>query len=659
MIIGRDILGDYDLGTNREYLITNGNGSFSSGSINGNLARSYHGILIKSFDIPLDRKMTLHKIEENFDGINLTTSKRIDGDKVTIQEGYKYIQSFQVNPFPKWIFSVNGSLLEKEMFMPYEKDIVVIKYKLLLSAKKDLKLKANLLFNYRYSDHIIPFRDYNYHTYRQDNHLEVMFDNHKMYIYTNGDIKKSEYREDSEDFYGNKTEGIIRRNIAYDIELNERGNYNLDSSYEIANNEIILSEGDTFYIVASFEKLENLDIEKIYNDELNRVNNLKDLASKDDEIIRDIAYSCDQFIVNKPSINGKTVIAGYPWFGDWGRDTMIALPGLTLSTGRFEDAKKILLAFAKYCDKGMLPNLFPNKEGDELQYNTIDAAMWYFYAVYKYLEYTNDYEFIKNDIYPTLKEIIYYYKSGTRYNIHMTETGMISGGSKEHNLTWMDVKYKGWAVTPRYGMAVEISALWYNALKLMESLSEKYGENSSEYKELASLVKNNFEKIFWNEEKKCLYDYVCEDGKNDDIRPNQIFVVSLPYSLLSKDKEKQIVDTVLEKLYTSKGLKSLSSDNPEFKGFYFGNLYERDSKYHQGTVWGWPIGHFVDAYNKIYGDKEKNRLLLNGLIEHFYSEGCVNSVSEIFDGDVPHSARGCFAQAWSVSELLRVLKELC
>nr|WP_281168346.1 amylo-alpha-1,6-glucosidase [Psychrilyobacter atlanticus] len=650
------MLGNYAEGTNREWLLSNGLGSFCSGSINGNLARSYHGMFIKSFIPPLNRMMTFHKIEESLNETDLFTYKTIDASKEYIHKGFKNIESFEINPFPKWIFSINGTILEKEIFMPFEREMVVTKYRILASAREVNKLDTNLFFDYRDYHEVLNRNKFDLRV--KDN--QVSFADKSIYIYTNGQLEELPFTEEKEDFYGNTIPGSIRKNIAYDIELDERGGKDLGSSYNLLKTSISLKKGEDFYIIASFDKLNNtdLDINLLYQHEIERINKLKDMTSKEDKLLRDLAVACDDFITYRKGIDGKTILAGYPWFGDWGRDTMIALPGLTLSTGRFEDARSILKTFARYCSDGMLPNVFPAFEGEKLQYNTIDAAPWYFFAVLKYLEYTNDYSFIEEEIYPTLKDIVSYHIKGTRYNIHIDENGFLNGGGENTQLTWMDVKYKDWAVTPRYGKPVEIQALWYNGMKLMEKLSEKFREDNQTYTNLANRLKENFEKEFWNEKDQCLYDYIGGE-KNSDIRPNQIFVISLPHSLLTKEKEKLIVDRVFKDLYTSKGLKSLDKNNPHYKGVYFGNLYERDSCYHQGTVWAWPMGHFIGAYNKVYKNKSENKILLNGLIHHFYGEGCINSISEIFDGDKPFKARGCFAQAWSVSELLRALKEYC
>ncbi len=663
MKFGKSLVGEYQQGTQREYLVTNGLGSFSSGSINGNQARLYHGLLVSSFVPPLDRYMTLHKVEETLNGQNLATYRTLQADQETRGEGFRFLDSFEITPFPTWIYGVNGVMLQKELFMPFEREMVVVKYTVLSSVNAVNSLNGDLFFNYRPFDKMTVearLEDFQYRITAKKNGIQVEFDAERppMSISSSGQCYLTEtQKEIEEDFYGNAVEEILRTHIAYDIELSERGDTGLDTSLKIASIEMKLAEGETGWFVASMEPGELINVGELYEQEVQRVQALKDAVSTSDSWMRDLAQAADTCIVSRKSTGGKTILAGYPWFGDWGRDTMIALPGLTLSTGRFEDARSILKTFAIYCDQGMLPNKFPDWEGETLRYNTIDASLWYVYAIFKYLEYTGDDEFIREHIYPTLKKIIDWHIRGTRYGIRVDEDGLITGGDADTQLTWMDVKYKGWAVTPRYGKAVEINALWYNALCVMENVARQFGDDTSLYREYAKKVEAHFEATFWNEKGGCLYDYVADGVKHTEIRPNQIFAVSLPYTLLSEEKNKQIVDTVLEKLYTPHGLRSLSADHEQYTGRYFGTLYQRDACYHQGTVWGWLMGHFITAYLKVYPDKDRARLLLQGLKSHFYQEGCIHNFSEIFDGDAPHAARGCFAQAWSVGEVLRVLKE--
>ena len=387
-----------------------------------------------------------------------------------------------------------------------------------------------------------------------------------------------------------------------------------------------------------------------YTDEL-----IKKSGFTDDFAVK-LTVAANQFIAHRQSTGYDTVLAGLPWFTDWGRDTMISYTGLTLCTGRFEKAHDILLTFAKYCKDGLIPNMFPDS-GLEPLYNTVDASLWYFYAVYKYLEYVatpDAYEFIKKDIYPCLKDIISTYKKGTDFSIYMDTDGLIHAGSGLDQVTWMDVRVGDWVATPRHGKPVEINALWYNALCTMDMLQAKFGDNDDSYRQLASLVKTSFNKRFWNENTGCLYDVVDED--DDTIRPNQIYAVSLPFTMLDREREKAIVDTVMDKLYVGCGLRSLDPDHKDYHPIYIGSLSKRDHAYHQGTAWGFLLGGFISAYVKVNGRTKATALCADKLLapvrEHLLNN-CIGSICEIFDGDAPHNGRGCYAQAWSVGEVLR------
>jgi len=645
MILKKE-LENYWEGSKREFLLTNGNGSFCNHSINGNYARSYHGLFVKSFKAPLERWMTFHKVEETINNLPLYTKNSKINNNDSIIEGYKFIESFEINPFPKWIFNIEGNIVEKEIFMPFERDLIVIKYKVIKKISSKLNFNSNLFINYRRPGETREHQIDSYNISLSENILKVDFPNlSKMKLISSHHIE--EKRE------------VKERNIAYDFDMKEIAREDLDSSYKIGKISTNLLEGDELWILASFEDEDSYDYLKLYSGEANRIKKIRHSTSATNKLLQDLGQSSDNFIVNRETPFGlkKTILAGYPWFGDWGRDTMIAFTGLTLCTNRFDDAKSILKTFAKYSSEGMIPNLFPSYQGEGLSYNTIDAPMWYLYAVEKFLEYTKDYNFIEKEIFPTLESIINYYINGTRFNIKSDIDGLISGGDKYNNLTWMDVKINGEAVTPRFGKAVEISALFYNGLKLMEELAKKYNKDDKIYKKHSSLIKENFEKVFWNEEKNCLYDYISEDEKNYETRPNQIFVVSLKNSLLSKEKEKLVVDKVFKELYTNCGIKSLAKNEKNYRGIYRGDIVSRDLAYHQGTTWGWLIGHFIGAYDKVYNNKKSNLNLMEGLIEHFYKDAGIFSVSEIFNGDSPHTPKGCYAQAWSVAELLRALKE--
>ena len=434
-------------------------------------------------------------------------------------------------------------------------------------------------------------------------------------------------------------------------------------------------------VVCTIEKEYEKDAFAIVDANRNRIKDLVKTAGYEDEFAKDLVMAADNFIVERASTGYKTVLAGLPWFTDWGRDTMIALQGLTLVTKRFEDTKGILKTFAQYVNNGLVPNMFPDEGLDPL-YNTVDASMWYFYSVDKYLEYTNDYDFVRDEIYPKLEEIIEAYKKGTDFKIHMDKDYLIHAGGDYDQVTWMDVRVGKWVVTPRHGKAVEINALWYNALKVMEKLALKFGKDATGYASLAEKVKISFNNRFWNEKKNCLYDVVDEHVNpllakpslnpfnkeetaiyikdNDQVRPNQIWAVSLPYTMLPNDKAKKVVETVWQQLYGTYGLRSLSPEDEAYHGKYFGKLHDRDAAYHQGTVWAFPMGGFISAFVKVNNYSKESiemaKKLMAPVADHLM-DGCVGSIAEIFDGDDPHISRGCYAQAWSVGEMLRAYVE--
>ncbi|MEL6334691.1 MAG: amylo-alpha-1,6-glucosidase, partial [Cyanobacteria bacterium J06626_26] len=376
-----------------------------------------------------------------------------------------------------------------------------------------------------------------------------------------------------------------------------------------------------------------------------------------------LVLAADQFIVDRPLVDepgGKTVIAGYPWFGDWGRDTMISLPGLTLATGRFQVARTIICTFARYLDRGMLPNLFPDA-GETPEYNTVDAILWYFEAIRAYYGATGD-EALLREIWPQLTAVIDWHQRGTRYHIHLDSDGLIYAGEPGVQLTWMDAKVGDWVVTPRIGKPIEISALWYNALRCMEQFAGVLGKPVQDYKTLAQHTLTGFQR-FW----QGAYCYDVLDGPDGDdgaLRPNQIFAVSLPFvggeigsSLLTLDQQRAVVEVCGRELLTSHGLRSLAPSHPQYIGTYGGTPLQRDGSYHQGTTWGWLLGPYVEAHYRVYKDAAQATALLKPLIQHL-NGGCVGSLSEIFDGDAPMTPRGCFAQAWTVAEVLRVWRLL-
>lgn len=653
MKFGKGYWKSFEAGLEREWVITNGIGGYAGSSIIGANTRRHQGLLIASLRAPVSRYAILTKIDESLqiggEDFSLATNQHPGGWN---EEGQKHLQRFIYDEQPKFIYQVKEVFLTKEIAFEWEKNTIAVGYEI-TAGSKPVRLSLKPLFTYREHSEdreraklLFECRNSKDTMYLiPDENKELLI---KAYV-SEGEIKESESR--------------FVENIEYTTEF-ATGGSSVDNAYTpyVVDIEVAPFETKKISFICSIEEEYETDAFKVIEESKNRIKSLKENAGYDDEFVNQLIQAADQFVVKRDSTGYKTVMAGYPWFTDWGRDTMIALQGLTLVTKRFEDAKGILLTFAKYIKNGLVPNMFPD-EGIDPIYNTVDASMWYFYSVDKYLEYTGkkeDYDFIQKEIYPKLKEIIEAYKKGTDFSIYMDKDGLIHAGGGFDQVTWMDVRVGEWVVTPRHGKPVEINALWYNALRVMEKLAKKFGDNPSEYVRLATMVKKSFNAKFWNEEKKCLYDVVDEKGNDAMIRPNQIWAVSLPYTMLDSDKEKMVVNTVMEHLYASYGLRSLSPEDSEYKGNYIGKLHDRDAAYHQGTTWAFPLGGFITAYVKVNGGtkeaKERARMMIEPLEDHL-RDGCVGSIAEIFDGNEPIISRGCYAQAWSVGEILRAYVE--
>ena len=652
------VCGDLKIGEHREWLVTNGIGGYASGTISGLLTRSYHGLLLATLAPPVDITLMLTKLDEtvNYDGVDypLYTNRWADG---TISaDGYKNIESFCLDgTTPVWIYAVADALIEKRVWMQQGSNTIYICYKMLRgSLPLNINLKA--LVNYRDRHSTTNGRDLNYEV---TNHTQGI----KVKAFPDAaELCLSGIKNNTEVAWGVNNEWYKDFNLV--VEAYRGLNHTEDHLYA-GNCSVDLKSGESVTIVASVGDWVRGDWEtRVEKDKeliatFYRNSKLKTVPSW----IEQSVLAADRFIVDRSTAaipEGKTVIAGYPWFSDWGRDTMISLPGLTLTTGRYEVARVILRTFAKYIDRGMLPNVFPDR-GETPEYNTVDASLWYFEAIRDYYAHTGDKQLL-SELYPALVEIIEGYSRGTRYNIHLDDDGLIYAGEEGVQLTWMDAKVDDWVVTPRIGKPVEISALWYNALVIMSDFAQQLGKSAAEYLKMAEKTREGFQR-FWNADLNYCYDVLdTPDGNDDSLRPNQIFAVSLPVTrsmrgerqspLLSVEQQKQIVDIVSRRLLTSHGLRSLCPNHPDYVNIYGGDRIKRDGAYHQGTVWGWLIGHFVQAHLKVYKDSEVCRSFLEPMSDHLMG-GCVGNMSEIFDGDAPFIPRGAFAQAWTVAEVLR------
>jgi predicted glycogen debranching enzyme len=422
-----------------------------------------------------------------------------------------------------------------------------------------------------------------------------------------------------------------------------------------------LKPGESMTIIATTEEIATVDLEIDRALQRERARQTELSKNAPDEFTKRLYLAADQFIVRRQVDDQwlNTIIAGYHWFGDWGRDTMIALEGLTLTTGRFVDAKNILRAFGRFVDQGMLPNRFPDVgvEAAPIEYNTVDATLWYFHALARYLVVTQD-EPLLRELFPILESIIDWHLKGTRYNIRVDPTdGLVWAGQMGVQLTWMDAKVGDWVVTPRIGKPVEINALWYSALKSMDTWSATVGRYSTRYADLLTRVRISFDR-FWYAEGKYLYDVIDAPSGNDaSLRPNQLFALSLADDLIPLERAQSILDIVTRQLLTPLGLRSLSPRDPNYRALYRGDQHARDAAYHQGIVWGWLIGVYVDAHLHIYNDRSAARALLEPFRAHL-SEAGLGSISEIFEAEPPFRPVGCIAQAWSVAEVLRILKRV-
>ncbi|HEY8936249.1 MAG TPA: amylo-alpha-1,6-glucosidase, partial [Cyclobacteriaceae bacterium] len=442
-------------------------------------------------------------------------------------------------------------------------------------------------------------------------------------------------------------------NVEYAVEQYRGLDYKEDL-YSHGKFSVTLNKGDKLGIILSTENPTGRDVFSLFSKEKKRREALVKKEATPD--VKRLILASDQFIVKRGKL--KTIIAGYHWFADWGRDTMISLPGLCLVTGRYNDAKNILKAFASSVSEGMLPNRFSDY-GEAPEYNTVDATLWFFHAIYKYYCYTKDIDFIKKML-PILQDIIAWHIKGTRYSIKVDPHDLLlNAGEEGVQLTWMDAKVGDWVVTPRRGKAVEINALWYNALCSLSELLKEAGQTTEadQYIKQSRIVIESFNNQFWNEQQQCLYDYIDSDYKNDDLRPNQLYAISLPFPLLPSLKAKQVLDKVTANLLTPKGLRSLAPTNQGYCPRYGGSPWQRDGAYHQGTVWSFLIGPYIDAL--FYVDKNAKAeaaSILKTFLLHL-DEACLGSVSEIFDAEAPYNSRGSVAQAWGVAEVLRVIKE--
>ena len=644
-------------GNELSWMIGNGIGGYANHTIVGGGATAFHGYLIASLNPPVSRYLLFTRTQEeviiNDRLYDLTSQEYVNYSK----NGQEYLERFTFDTVPTYKYRVEDVTIKKTIAMEYGKNTVTVCYDIENGAE-DIRLNILPLFNYKMAGELSEKADLKFDVSIDKKNLKLVPEANKA-LSINFFVSEGEYYDRKLIPTSMATPNyLIEENQYYRLD-NRTGSLGLDNHYTPYEVQIKLkaNEHKKIYIKCSTEEIDEKSGFEIVKEYKDRMDSIIENAGYEDNFVNNLIKASDHFIVKRNSTNLKTILAGFPWFTDWGRDTMIAFEGLCLVPKRFEDAREILESFAKYIKNGMVPNVFPDINSEPM-YNTVDASLWYFQAVYKYLKYTgsaDDYKFVEEKIFSKLKEIYKYYKDGTDFSIGMDKDGLIHAGNGLDQVTWMDVRVGDLVVTPRHGKPVEINALWYNALCILEYLSKKFNEDNSEYHKLSLKVKESFNNRFWCEKNNCLLDVVDED--DDKIRPNQLWAVSLPFSILDREKEKMIVDTCYKHLYSTYGLRSLSFMDKDYKNKYIGKLIDRDKAYHMGTTWGFLIGPFITSYCKVNDysketlEKAKEMCLV---FEDHMRDGCINGIAEIFDGDFSSTGRGTYTQAWSVSEVLRV-----
>lgn len=653
-------------GIKREWIITNGLGGYCSSTIIGANTRKYHGLLVAPLTPPARRHLILSKLDESIQTDGKKYNLYTNMCKNYISDGYKYLQSFKKDYIPVFEYEVAGINIKKSICMEYRKNTVVLVYEIKNNDKDSILTLAP----------IMNLRDFHTVTANYEFDLRQNINKNKVKIVIN--------RQSETPIYMNLTNGKYIKhendkfNNMYYIEEEKRGmaaeeNLIVPGRYEI---ELAPNEEKTITFVCSLEEnIEEIDGKEIIKKEISRINKLIDksnlLNSENEELVKTYIIASDNFVVYRPSFALYTIIAGYPWFLDWGRDSLISFEGLLLLSNRYEIAKEVLLTYIRDIKFGLVPNGYSGYDNRPL-YNSADASLLLFEQVKKFLNYTKDYNFVEKNIYRSLIKVIESYINGINHdnnNIWLDKDGLLVAGTERTQNTWMDAKVGEYCVTPRNGKAVEINAMWYNALKIAEELTELYGtkEQEKKYNELAEKCKKSFTEKFYNKRRKCLYD-VIGDSK---IRPNQLFAISLTYQVIEPNSEiaTEMFETVTKKLLNDYGLKTLAKGEPFYKEVYEGDVLKRDMSYHQGITWPWLLGIYSDAYrNRIKAEKNakvKNELkkqyenfrenVKQTFIKEMNENSTVGSISELYDSKKPYLAKGAFAQAWSVSEIFKII----
>ncbi len=642
-------LGDF---TSREWIETNGLGGWASSTIAGMNTRRYHGLLVAATTPPVGRSVLISKLEETI----VTDNGRIElgcnqYPNLIHPEGYKFITSFEREFFPTWTYEIGQITLRKSVIALHHRNVTLVSYEM-IKGPGEIKLE------------VAPFiaaRDYHQLTHANSAiRPNAEFADDLFHVVPYEGVPEIFVFSEHAKFQSHPT---WYYHFQYAIEQ-ERGLDFEEDLYCYGNLSVALSSGKrAIFVLSTEDPRSNNDLQKpakLIDEELNRRRRLLQQTLAPDAFSKELTLAADQFIVRRGR-ESTTIIAGYPWFTDWGRDTMIALPGLCLVTNRHSEARDILRTFAAHVSEGMVPNRFPDS-GHAAEYNTVDASLWMFIAAYKYFLYSKDSTFIRQEMLEPLQEIVRWHEQGTRYNIYLDEDGLVCAGTPGLQLTWMDAKVGDWVVTPRNGQPVEVNALWYNALAILAEFHRLAGHDGDEqeFARKARRIRESFNQLFWNDAGGYLFDYVNGDYVDAAIRPNQLLAISLPHSLLSDQRARNVLRIVEEKLLTPVGLRSLDPAHSQYKGVYSGDQRSRDGAYHQGTVWTWLLGPYITAAVRYDPDGRKKAIAICNRLQSHLREAGIGTISEIFDGDSPHQPRGCFAQAWSVAEVLRAyVEDIC
>jgi predicted glycogen debranching enzyme len=651
---GREICGDLATAESREWLCTNGIGGFASGTVAGVLTRRYHGLLVAALEPPLGRTLLVAKVDEQVEYAGLTRPLSVNrwSDGTVDPVGHVELEAFRLDgTTPVWTYACADALLEKQVFMEPGANTTYVRYHL-LRAEGPAALEMKILVNYR-----------DYHATTRGDGWQMRVDPvpHGLRVAAFDGAQPFVILLDGAD-----AQPVHSWYRGFRLAAEEaRGLDTHEDHLHAGILRLSLEPGAHRTLVLSSEPAPSLDGEAAWARRrqhetglLARWDRVRPAAEPAPAWIHQLVLAADQFVVRRPlpdDPDGMSILAGYHWFGDWGRDTMISLPGLAIATGRPEVARRILSTFARFVDRGMLPNRFPDG-GEAPEYNTVDATLWYFEAIRAYHAATED-DVLLKELFPILEDIVAWHRRGTRYGIAEDPAdGLLRAGEPGVQLTWMDAKVGDWVVTPRTGKAVEINALWYNALRAMGRFARRLGQPAGQWETLAARVRDGFDR-FWNAAGGYCYDVIDgPTGDDDALRPNQILAVSLAESPLSPERQRQVVDTCARHLLTSFGLRSLAPGHPQYHGGYCGGPKERDAVYHQGPAWAWFLGPFALAHLRVHRDPEAARAFL-APFEHHLADYGVGSIAEIFEGEPPFRPQGCIAQAWSVAETLRAWTE--